>query len=372
MTVKYFLLLIAAATSLTAQTFNTVETLCDSCRRDVSLRFESAFFFKNNEYSNDFSTGFTGIGYFAKPGIEYYLTNRTRIYGGVYLLHYSGTDRFKHILPLFTIQHRLFNGLEVVLGTIYGTLNHQLEEPLFRFDRYYQKNIEYGIQFLGHWEKLRFDVWLNWQRFIDKGDPFQESFVVGANTQCKLIDRPNMRLTLPLQILISHRGGEIDRSPRPANTILNGMIGAEIQYPLKKNRYLAAEILGFRFAARRLPEQWENVRGNRKGLGLFLKAKYEGKWLAGHLGYWNGRGFIAPMGEFLYQSVSESRYDLYSARRRLLVTQLRLKRMVSRNIRMEFRTNAYYDTALKQFSYAYGMFFVINDLTFLYHLRGRS
>ncbi|RMH63649.1 MAG: hypothetical protein D6677_06650 [Calditrichaeota bacterium] len=368
---KLIIVLCALSFGLQAQTFRTVESLCDSCGRDLSFRLESASFFKNNEYAHDFTAGFTGIGFFAKPTLEYYIQPHTRLNTGVFLLQYSGTTRFKQVIPIFTVQHRFFRGFEVVLGSLYGALNHRLEEPLYRFDRYYQNNVEYGIQFLGNFSRISFDLWLNWERYIFKNDPYREAFVVGNHTRLQLAESGALGVYWPLQFLITHKGGEIDRSPKPANTILNGLTGLDIRYTIGENKQLALQGLAFRFAGRKMPEPWDNAPFPKSGYGYYLKLKYIASFWDARLGYWTGRGFVAPRGEFLFQSVSESRNDFYSARRRLLTGRVRLKHILSQSIRMEFRTDGYFDLVNKNLSYSYGLYFVINDLTFLQNFKER-
>ena len=38
--------------------------------------------------------------------------------------------------------------LTLRFGNIFGSLSHRISEPVFRFDRYFENNIEYGLQFL--------------------------------------------------------------------------------------------------------------------------------------------------------------------------------------------------------------------------------
>ncbi|MEA1986719.1 MAG: hypothetical protein U9N76_04440, partial [Candidatus Marinimicrobia bacterium] len=160
------LLLLFSINIIFADILETNKSLCDTCEKKIYLNFESTSFIKNNEYFHHFTKGYTGIGFFIKPTIEYYLTKNTKANLGIYLLKYSGVDNFTQSIPIFTIQHKLTKNTDLIFGNIYGTLNHKLEEPLFRFDTYYQNNIEYGLQLLHNSKYLQSDIWMNWDKFI--------------------------------------------------------------------------------------------------------------------------------------------------------------------------------------------------------------
>ena len=136
--------------SFATNTFLTREFLCDSCNKDLNLRFESSSFFKNNEYESDFANGFTGIGVMFKPTLEYYFNKSTKLNFGAFGLKYSGLDGLSQLVPIYQIHHKVTNGFELVFGSLYGNLNHDLAEPLYRFDRYYLDNVEYGVQMLNY------------------------------------------------------------------------------------------------------------------------------------------------------------------------------------------------------------------------------
>ena len=348
-----------------SQTFNTIESLCDTCERDISIRFESTSFFKNNEYNNDFTEGFTGIGFSIKPAVEYYLTSNTKVNAGVYLLKYSGINNFTQAIPLFSVQHKLTKNIELVFGSIYGTLNHQLEEPIYRFDRYYQNNVEYGLQFLWNSKSIESDLWLNWEKFIFKNDPFQEELVVGNNTNIKVYPSDKFDIYIPLQILISHKGGQIDSSPDPAASIINGLSGLRFNYKINKTGIVGFEPLIFWYQGWGLPDTGANSQIFNNGKGLYLKVNYNNKYLSSMLGYWTANMFIAPKGEYLFQSVSELNDTFSQEERKLITAKIAIKHKVSESFKIEARADGYYDLVNRDFAYSYGLYFVINELFFL-------
>lgn len=347
------------------QSFNTIEFLCDTCEKDISIRFESTSFLKNNEYSNDFTEGFTGIGFFFKPTVEYYLTKNTKVNAGVYLLKYSGINNFTQAIPVFSVQHKITRNIELVFGSIYGTLNHRLEEPIFRFDRYYQNNVEYGMQFLWNSSSIESDLWLTWEKFIFRNDPFQEEFVVGNTTNIKLYPSDKFDIFIPLQILISHKGGQIDSSPYPAASIVNGLSGLKFNYKINKTNILGFEPLIFWYQGWGLPDTGNNSQIFQNGKGSYLKINYNNEYLSSMLGYWSGNKFIAPKGEYLFQSVSEINDTFFQEERKLVTAKIAIRKKVSGSFNIEVRADGYYDLVNKDLAYSYGLYFVINELFFI-------
>lgn len=354
------------------QIFTTKEFLCDTCEKEISIRFESTSFLKNNEYFNDFAEGSTGIGFFLKPTVEYYLTNNTKANAGVYFLKYSGIDNFTQVIPIFSVQHKFTKNIELVFGSIYGTLNHQLEEPIFRFDWYYQDNVEYGLQLFWNSSLIKSELWLNWEKFIFKNDPFQDEFVVGNNTNIKVYPSGKFDIYVPLQMLISHKGGQIDSSPDPAVSIFNGLSGIRFDYKINKTNILGFESLIFWYQGWGLPDTGSNSQIFNNGHGLYFKIKYDNDFLSSRLGYWSAKKFIAPKGEYLFQSVSESDDTFFQENRSLITGKIVIKHKVSDFFEIAVRADGYYDLINNDFSYSFGLYFVLNELFFLSKIKTKN
>src|SRR5699024_2854200 len=109
---------------------------------------------------NPYTEGYTGIGFFVRPTLEYYFAPSTRVSAGVHLLKYSGESAFKQLIPIFTLHHEFNEQFAIVMGSLYGTLHHKLEQALMRYDLFYQDNIEYGLQFLYKPRWADMDMWL--------------------------------------------------------------------------------------------------------------------------------------------------------------------------------------------------------------------
>jgi len=348
-----------------AQTFNTIDFIYDSCDSHLSLKFESTSFFKNNEYSNEFTKGFTGLGFFIKPSLEYYINDKTKASAGFFALKYSGIDNFTQLIPIFTVQHKLNKTIDILFGSLYSTLNHKLEEPIYRFDEYYQNNVEYGLQFLYKNALIESDLWLSWEQFIFKNSPYQEEFVAGNNTRIKVYQSNSFNLSFPLQILISHIGGEIDSSPNAMASIINGVTGLNLDYNLDQSHSIGFTPLYFLYQGWNLPESGVNSELFNAGKALYLKLNYSGKYFNSMIGYWSTDKFIAPRGEYLFQSVSEWDPSFAQDRRELITAKFSVNRKMLDSFILEFRADTYYDISTKDIAYSYGLYIVLKESFFI-------
>ncbi len=367
-TVKFALfsiLLLNVKNSLATNIFYTKELLCDSCNKNFNFRFESSSFLKNNEYESDFATGFTGIGIMFKPTVEYYFNNNTKLNFGTFGLKYSGLNGLSELTPIYQIHHKVTNGFELIFGSLYGNLNHELAEPLYRFDRYYLNNVEYGIQMLNKSKYLDSDLWLNWEQFIFEGDPFQEEFTLGNHSKVSFLKREYFEVKGDLQLLIYHRGGEIDSYVGPAFSFLNGAYGIDFSFKSQYLNYtLKPKFLTYNSMG--LPSDGVNYNHYKNGSGLLISGDMEHKYFFIESGYWNGNKFVSPNGEYLYMSISESDPDLHQNNRQIFYTKFRLKHHVSENLKLEVRTNIYVDLKNDVLpDYSFGIYFIANDLFFL-------
>jgi hypothetical protein len=353
------------ALNTNAQDFSTDRMLPDTAAKGLYFSLEQSAFIKNNEYFNEFAAGYTGIGLFAQPSFQYFFNSETKIQGGVYLLKYSGVESFNQVLPILSVQHKLGDNLDLVMGSIYGTLEHKLEEPLFRVDRYFQDHVEYGLQLLYN-DKNRFnyDFWVNWEQYILPGDPFQEEIQAGWTSNYQL-KKEGLKISIPTQFLIHHMGGQVDSSPDPVASIINGAVGLEFDYPLSDSKSLIFEPWFFFYQGWGVPETGVNSQAFNSGNSVYLKLRYETPKLNAMLGYWNANQFIAPLGEYLFMSISEKDLSFSEADRQLITSKISLRKTISKHMFLELRSDFYYDLNYSQLSYSNSLYFVINESFFL-------
>lgn len=343
----------------------------DSIAHNLAIDFSSTWFIKNNEYSNDYTRGFTGIGYLLKPQVAYTLSERAELKLGAFLQHYSGRDDYSNVIPLFSISQKLGDHSELIFGHIKGTLNHELEEALFRIDRYYLNAVEYGFQLRSRSKVMRYDLWLNWQDFIEEGDPFQEAFQLGWTSDVRLT-KSILGLYWPMQILVSHRGGEIDSSDEGVLSVYNLVSGLRAMLKLNKNRSLNFEPLYFYFRAPSVPTSGVNALALDKGHAFYIKLSYETKEFNVMAGYWKADNFLAPGGESLFHSVSDYKSNFIQENRRLINTKIVWNPKVFKKLDLSLRLDLYYDTEARDLAHAAAVYLVFNESFFLANLKDRS
>ena len=365
------LLLLLISNALLAQDYIGSKQLRDSSAQELYFRFENGNFVRDRELYSKFTDGFVNLGFIAKPTLEYYLTRNTRINAGLHVLKFAGQDGLTQVVPILTVQQRFFNHLDLVFGSLYSTNSHNLDEPIFKMDNYYLDNIEYGVQFLFHSKLIDADLWLNWEQHIVKDDPFQEKFQLGFSSKLKLGEN-HFQVEIPLQLFTLHKGGQIDASPDPAISIFNGVTGAHFIFNINKNNAIRLEPMLYSYKALRMPKTgvYENVY--RNGEGYYLKLRYVNPYFQFMIGYWHGHKFVAPKGDFLFQSISETDTSYTQDYRKLLNLKFVFNYPVSKHINIQLRSDEYYDLMTNKMNHSYSLFFIINQSFFISRIKTRE
>lgn len=332
--------------------------------QQLFLRFGNATFIDNKEFFNPYQPGYTLIGYFIRPVVEYYPGSNTRLSAGIHLLKYSGLGKYHQAVPLFTFHHRFSGGLEMVVGSLYGSLNHDLIEPLFSFNRFFTHHNESGLQFLVNRRFIEADMWLNWERFIFSGDPFQEEFTAGFSSRVFPGDREGgLRFEIPLQLVATHKGGQIDASDERLQTLVNVALGLHAELDLDNS---FVEMIGFRGYLAGFRDLSNHIRHHYdSGWGFYPNVVLRTRLFEAGAGYWLGNKFVSPRGEPVFQSVSQVDPFLVEDHRQLLTSKLVFNRRLVRGVNMALRFELYYDHPARQFDHTGGLHIVIDQRFFL-------
>lgn len=338
--------------------------LRDSSERNLSLRFENTNFIKDNETRSILTNDRTYIGFFAKPTLEYYLTNNTKINAGVFLLKYSGLDNFTRVIPILSVQQRLSKHLDLVMGSIYGSSYHNLDEPIFRIDNYFTDNVEYGAQFLFHSKYFDSDLWINWKNFIFIGDNHPERFQTGWASEFKY-DINSLSISIPIQEYTYHQGGNIDSSGAPIYLLLNGATGIKFKYNLNKTTSVSFEPMAYLYNAFTSPESGQYALKLTNGNALYMKLKFNSKYVDAIVGYWYAKDFVAPDGDYLFQSLSVKDPNYYQKYRKVIPFKVIFKYPVNKYIKIQLRTDEYYNVIDDALDNSFSLFFIINQDFFI-------
>ena len=369
-----FVFALALFAGVTAQYGNRIyitdTSISPADSNQLFLRFRNATFLNNKEFFNPWQPGYTLIGFWARPLLEYHPGPDTRLTAGVHLLKYSGLERFESRIPVFSFHHRFTPGFEMVFGSLYGALNHGLIEPLFSFERVFTNRNESGIQFLLNNPRFTADIWLDWERFIFSGDPFQEEFTSGLSSMIFPGSREDrLRIGLPLQLLATHMGGQIDASDERLQTLVNFATGIHADFHTDHAFFMMVGFRGYLTGFRDLSSYIRHHYDN--GWGIYPNLYFNTRWFEGGVGYWRGNRFVAPRGEPVFQSVSQVDPDLAVDRRELITSKIIYNRNLLEGIDMGIRFEVYYDPVRGDFDHTGGLHIIMDKRFFLTGLRKR-
>ena len=281
-------------------------------------------FFRNNEYAGSVVNGYSLPGFWAQPKVGYYLLDNVKLELGAHLLRYWGTNTYPcfaysdisqwkggedqkgfHLLPWFRGHVKLSDRFQLVLGNIYGGVNHRLIEPLYNPELSMTADPEVGLQMLYNSPAFSLDAWMNWESFIFKNDVHQEAFSVGLSTRVNL-NKPDSKyhFYIPAQAIVQHRGGEIDTLfTESVQTIMNSALGVGMDWHVG-NRFLKKIEVEVDAAA--YYQQTGNLWVLGKGWGLGARVAFDIARFRFKGGYWRSDDFISLFGIPYYGSVSLS------------------------------------------------------------------
>lgn len=214
----------------------------------LSLNVYSRAFFDNNEFHSPLCKGYTLPGFRLTPTLKYTFSPAAEIEAGAYMMYYWGSKSYPdcnyfglpdysdksnkglHALPYLRAKLTSKFGLQVIIGNLVNP-THGLIEPMYAQERLLTADPEAGIQLRYSHPRISADVWVDWRTFIYNHSPYGENFVFGATAKA-MLTRPGSRwqLSLPVQVLAEHLGGEIDDTDLGVSTLLNAAAGLRLEY----------------------------------------------------------------------------------------------------------------------------------------------
>ncbi|TSA35497.1 MAG: hypothetical protein D4R64_09485 [Porphyromonadaceae bacterium] len=327
--------------------------------KSLYFRMKSTAYFKNNEFKNPFLTGSSLIGIYFEPLLEYHPDTKTTIRAGANLLKYHGEDRFERAVPVLSLQYDATDHFSLIFGTIYGTVNHNLIEPVQDFENYLIDNYENGLELLWNYPQFRSDVWLNWEQFLKPGDPFQERFTAGSNSTFMLFDSKLFQITAPFSTLFRHMGGETDATNLPASTRLNLVQGLRLNW-LISNSFVKSVAL-----AQNYVEFLEINPGDQVtvpyGHGSYSRCFLDTKIGSFEVGYWKAHNFISPHGMLIFQSVSQKDPLFLQSDRQMLVLKYQLDLNLTHFLKFALRFEPYYHYDTGRIDHSWSVYLVFDD-----------
>lgn len=328
------------------------------------LNIDNANFMNNNEFFGDFVDGYTLIGFHLTPELVYFPTKNVKIKAGVHLLKYYGLEKFSSAIPTFSLQYSLTPSLSMIFGSLYGTANHRLIEPVYEFERYFVKNHEAGIQFLLKTSFFESDTWLNWEKFIAEGDPFQEEFTLGTSNIFNLSrEDAKISLSIPFQMIASHKGGQISSVSSSIQTVMNTATGIVIKRDFSNSNFKLLELSNYFLS-------YNDLSSTKRfpfdqGWAIYSNLITEWRSFIFGAGYWYAERYITNRGRPVFQSVSVKNPLYFEENRQLITSKIMLNKRIGKEIKIGLRVETYYDLVNNRLDYTYGLHIIYNQRFFL-------
>lgn len=320
----------------------------------LSLKIYNLNYIYNTEYFTNIPLSGTLFGYQLIPEIQYQPTSRFVLKGGVYVQKEFGRKEYTSLLPTFSVKYKAKNS-SYILGTLEGNLNHGFIEPIYDYKLLLNERLENGFQFFVDTKPYDHDFYINWRKAIHLGDPYKEEFDIGYIANVKLLTNDNVQVKVPIQMLYSHKGGQIDSSSIPLTSIVNDAIGLSVSF--NTGEHFLKKIIAENYYVNYKDISGHKVQPFDEGNAYLAHVLFRLKYFDIDLRYWNSHGFINPRGNSLFSSVSEKYIGLTEKHRQLLLASFIYDKQIFRNGNFDFRFSPYYDFMEKKLEYSYEMYF---------------
>lgn len=370
-TLLFFLFL---GSNLLAQTAFTNRNLTftpdTACRGgDVLLRIVNQNFFKNNEYFGSFAEGYTLPGYQLQPTVAV-LTNRNlSLEAGLSVLQYGGENRYSDIAPYLSVAWQATPHILLRMGNLDGAMAHHLPDAIFADERQITHLPEMGVQMRALTQKLRGEVWIDWQQFIRRGDTIPEKLTGGFSAAYNFTPSAALQPKFEAAMLFSHIGGQISNYPERMQTHGNGLLKLSLNRCYAES-YVSDWGVGVSaffyktFAG-------EGVLPFSSGWACSPAAWINAKHFDAELTYFRSHNFYALMGNPLFSCLADREPAHYQEDRSLLTAAANYHYAIAPCARFALGAKLYYDTQARHLDYLYALYLTLTPQIRLGNVKGR-
>jgi hypothetical protein len=336
----------------------------------LNIHFYNNNFIKNNEYFGPYTEGMTYIGSILQPEVTWAISSKFNLSAGWYLRYYFGQDSFEKSLPVIKANYTFMPGAQLIMGQLNGQLEHGYIEPVYNTDNYFIKNPEYGVQFLLDRKRLHLDVFMDWEKFLLPGEDHQEEIAGGLLATYSFNElSENRGLSAYIQSIIHHFGGQVDISDSPMETRANASGGLEYTFVPGQKLLDRLTLASYYIQAFELSPT--NTLPLESGFALQNTLTVENKWIKLSSGWFHGDNYFAPMGDYLFQSISQTDPEFVTEKRDLVVSKFLLRHQITKGVNLGFRFESYYDLQRKWNDFSYGLNISVNEKVFERKARGK-
>ena len=271
-------------------------------------------YFRNAEYLSQIDKGSTYIGVQILPYVQYSFNEKAQIYGGFNMRYDFGNPDIKSIEPYFKFTYEGVLKHNIIFGSLNGTLQHKMIEPLYDYEKVITDRFEQGLQITKPGKVLTYDAWIDWHDMIYDKDTKNERFVAGYNVYLNPIHNAKNKLSLNAQGMTVHSAGEIDVNSTPNSVEYNFAYGLEYTHFFNEhtNLFVAGHAAFYEDRSN------DKVHGIIDGVGQLGVLRLTHKEYQFVLNYWDSYQFQAPWGEQLYHSVGNKSYPVIHNYRKMI------------------------------------------------------
>ncbi len=292
------------------------------------FHFDNLNYFRNVEYLSPIDKGSTYNGFQWLPYVQYSISEKAQIYGGLFVRYDFGNPEIKTLEPYFKFTYKDILKHNIVFGSLNGVTQHKMIEPLYDYEKAITDRFEQGLQILKPGKHLEYDVWIDWHDMIYYDDPKNERFIGGYNLYVNPINNYKNKLSLNAQGLTVHSAGEIDKNSAPNSVEYNFAYGLEYTHYFsdKTNLFLSGHAAFY------------EDRGNTKVNGIIdgvgqlgvIRLTHHGYQFV--LNYWDSHQFQGPWGEQLYHSLGNKNWPTPQHYRKMIGARVGYEVSIGKNL----------------------------------------
>ncbi|MGH2648839.1 MAG: hypothetical protein ACRDE8_14775, partial [Ginsengibacter sp.] len=289
--ITFFLLTVSKSMSAQVDypTFKNETIINAADSQQLSFNLYNFNYINNTEWFGNIPLSGTLFGYQLIPEIEYQISPRLIIKGGLYLQKEFGRPHYTTVDPTFTVKYKAKHSL-FLLGTLEGNLNHGYIEPIYDYKLIINERLENGFQFKVDTKPYTHDFFINWRKAIHPGDNFKEEFDIGYVSKLNIINNKKFDLALAIQMLYSHKGGQVDSLHTPLQSLVNFATGPSLIF--KQDHKLLKRIVFDNYYVNYKDISGEKLQAFKEGNAFLSHLLFDFKNVGIDLRYWNGEGYI--------------------------------------------------------------------------------
>lgn len=320
--------------------FKYGQTIQPEDSQKLSLNIYNLNYLHNTEWFSNIPLSGTLFGYELIPELQYQVSPKFILKGGIYLQKEFGRPQYTTIAPTFTAKYQTKHAA-FLLGTIEGGPNHGFIEPIYDYAWLINERLENGLQIKVNTRPYDQDLYINWRRAIHPGDDFKEEFDIGYAANFNLLNNDKWAIKIPAQLLYSHKGGQYDVLNEPLTSLLNDATGLKLQYKVDRKFLKAINFDNYYVNYRDI--SFTKRQPFNSGNGYLSHLLFDFKDFGIDIRYWNSEKYITPRGLSLFGSVSEKIPGLTEPHRELLIVSFIYDKEIAKNLFFNFRMIPYTD-----------------------------